>query len=478
MSRILIVDDEASICWAFRESLVDEGHLVDVAPSAEEGLQIAAGARPDAVVLDVRLPGMDGLTAMKAFRERIGPAPIIIITAFGDLETAVRAMEGGAFDYLVKPFDLDRATAVVKRALEGQEARKPGAGPPATIGPETLVGSSPAMQALFKSIALVAPADVPVLITGESGTGKELVARAIHRHSGRRDGPFLPICLAALNPGAGRGRNLRARERVVHRGHPGPQGAPRTRERRHGPAGRGRRRPALAPGEDAQGHRASRGHAGRGRPPAAHRHPADRRHEPAARRTHGERPVPRGPLLPPQRVPDPHPAAPRATRGHPRAGRAFPPAIQPAERRRYPPRGRGPRRTPVPRLGRERPRAAQHHRARGHRRPGPPDPRGAPPGGLARGLRGDIGHSKYRGGNRPLDQAGSPRRRAPKPSSRRFTSGSSGWSSRRCCGPSSKHATATEPPPPRCSESTGQPCGRRCGNTGWGDHSRFGGNPP
>jgi DNA-binding NtrC family response regulator len=201
MSRILIVDDEASICWAFRESLADEGHEVDVASSAEEGLRIAASTPPDAVVLDVRLPGTDGLSAMTAFRDRIGLAPIIIITAFGSLETAVRAMEGGAFDYLVKPFDLDQATTLVKRALERRITRPFVVEPRATTGPDALIGSSPAMQDLFKSIALVAPADVPVLITGESGTGKELVARAIHRHSARRGGPFLPICLAALSPG-------------------------------------------------------------------------------------------------------------------------------------------------------------------------------------------------------------------------------------------------------------------------------------
>ncbi len=200
MSRILIVDDEASICWAFRESLTDLGHEVDVASSAEQGLQLADATPPDAVVLDIRLPGTDGLTAMHAFHDRLGPAPVVIITAFGNLETAVRAMEGGAFDYLVKPFDLDHATTVVKRALETRRARELVAGTRARTCPETLIGISPAMQDLFKSIALVAPADVPVLITGESGTGKELVARAIHRHSERRDGPFLPICLAALSP--------------------------------------------------------------------------------------------------------------------------------------------------------------------------------------------------------------------------------------------------------------------------------------
>jgi two-component system nitrogen regulation response regulator GlnG len=201
MSRILIVDDEISICWAFREFLADEGHEVHIAASAEEGFEVADGGALDAVVLDIRLPGIDGLTALRGFRERVGPAPIILITAFGNLETVVRAMEGGAFDYLVKPFDLDHAGAVLKRALEkGKQRSRNGPEVAATAGLEALVGASPVMQDLFKRIALVAPTDVPVLITGESGTGKELVGRAIHRHSRRRDGPYLPICLAALNP--------------------------------------------------------------------------------------------------------------------------------------------------------------------------------------------------------------------------------------------------------------------------------------
>jgi DNA-binding NtrC family response regulator len=210
MSRVLIVDDEASICWALRESLSDEGHQVEVAASAEEGLLIAAAHRFDALVLDVRLPGADGLSSMRAFRDRLGTVPIIIITAFGNLETAVRAMEGGALDYLIKPFDLDQATSVIRRALESRRARTgdgaadslPTGKGAATAGSETepLIGTSAVMQDVFKKIALVAPTNVPVLITGESGTGKELVARAIHRHSGRRSGPFLPICLAALAP--------------------------------------------------------------------------------------------------------------------------------------------------------------------------------------------------------------------------------------------------------------------------------------
>jgi DNA-binding NtrC family response regulator len=202
MSCILVVDDEESICWAFREFLGDEGHRVETASSAEEALIKAGEFRPDAIVLDVRLPGMDGLTALPALRARSGSAPIVVMTAFGDLETAVRAVEAGAFEYLVKPFDLEQAVKVVRRALEF--GKRPGRLPTPTNPPggfdDVLVGTSSAMQALFQRIALVAAADVPVLITGESGTGKELVARALHRYGTRRDGPFVPTCLPALSP--------------------------------------------------------------------------------------------------------------------------------------------------------------------------------------------------------------------------------------------------------------------------------------
>ena len=208
MSRVLVVDDEASICWALREFLGDLGHQVDVASSAEEGLELAGRGPLDAVILDVRLPGIDGLSALAGFASLPARRPIIVITAFGNLETAVRAMEGGAFDYLVKPFDLDQAATVVARALaagRGQREAKPristGDAEPKGIAESVLIGHSPPMQELFKQIALVAPTDVPVLITGESGTGKELVARAIHRHSARRDRTFLPVCLAALSSG-------------------------------------------------------------------------------------------------------------------------------------------------------------------------------------------------------------------------------------------------------------------------------------
>ncbi len=201
MSHVLIVDDEPSICWSFREFLSDDGHDVSVASSAEEALEIIQRVTPDAVVLDVRLPGMDGLTALSHLREAAGDVPIIVITAFGDLQTAVRTVQEGAFEYLPKPFDLDRAAEIVRRALDTRKSVDPSDAGPAEHTEELLIGSSPQMQQVFKQIALVSAADVPVLITGESGTGKELVARAIHEHSSRRGGPFLPICLAALSSG-------------------------------------------------------------------------------------------------------------------------------------------------------------------------------------------------------------------------------------------------------------------------------------
>jgi two-component system nitrogen regulation response regulator GlnG len=202
VSSILVVDDEPSICWGLERLGEGLGHEVVAASSAEQGLELAAARPFDLLVLDVRLPGVDGLTAMSAFRERLGAAPIIVITAFGDLATAVRAVKQGAFEYVLKPFDLADIRAAVQRALR---AAPTAAGDEPGADLDGMLGQTPVMQEVFKRIALAAASDAAVLLWGESGVGKELAARAIHRHSARRAGPFVAVNVAALSPALAEG---------------------------------------------------------------------------------------------------------------------------------------------------------------------------------------------------------------------------------------------------------------------------------
>lgn len=198
---VLIVDDEEAVCWALERGLTRDGYIVATASSAEEAFDLAGRRRPAVIILDVRLPGLDGLAALARLREIAGGAPVVVITAFGDLTTAVKAVKEGAFEYLTKPFDYEQALKAVERAVQARlpRAEVPPVSP-ANVAVDEIVGRGPAMQAVFRRIALVAPRDACVLITGESGTGKELVARAIHRYSTRADAPFLAIHIAALNP--------------------------------------------------------------------------------------------------------------------------------------------------------------------------------------------------------------------------------------------------------------------------------------
>ncbi len=200
MAHLLIVDDEQSICWALGKLAEEMGLSASAAASAELGLEAARTTRPDVIVLDVRLPGMDGLSAMQHFRSLLGSVPIIVITAFGDLSTAVAAVRNGAFDYLLKPFDLGAAERTIRRAMRSASQPPPPKPPPPKQGEETIVGASAAIQEVFKRIALVAPSEACVHIRGESGSGKELVARAIHRYSRRADAPFVAVNVASLNP--------------------------------------------------------------------------------------------------------------------------------------------------------------------------------------------------------------------------------------------------------------------------------------
>jgi DNA-binding NtrC family response regulator len=200
MSRILVVDDEPAIGWSLQEILFDEGHSVDVAANVFEALAAASRSPPDAILLDVRLPGRDGIDAIPDLRETAAHAAIVVMTAFGDLDTAVRAVRAGAFDYLVKPFDLEHVVAVIARAIERRTDVV--AEPPSDAPPPPLVGTSATMQEVYKRIAAAAADDGPLVITGPEGSGKHAAARAIHAHGGRRTGPFVATNLAALAPGA------------------------------------------------------------------------------------------------------------------------------------------------------------------------------------------------------------------------------------------------------------------------------------
>jgi DNA-binding NtrC family response regulator len=218
-SHILVIDDEESIRFAFTRYFQSRGHHVSSAATAREGLAAYKRNRADVVFLDVRLPDASGLDVLEKLRAGDPDAVVVVMTAYGTLETVTRAIRGKAFDYLVKPLDLDRAADLVAQAAASRQASteraRHGAAAGARAGPSpapaeanrakgetpketVLVGSSPAMQEVYKRIGLVAQSDAAVLIRGDTGTGKELVARAIHEHSGRAGQPFVPVNCGAL----------------------------------------------------------------------------------------------------------------------------------------------------------------------------------------------------------------------------------------------------------------------------------------
>jgi two-component system nitrogen regulation response regulator GlnG len=195
MAKLLVVDDEQSICWGLSRLGRSMGHTVVTASSAEDALNAAAREPFDVIVLDVRLPGMSGLEAMVRLRKHAGPIPIIVMTAHGDLTTAVEAVRQQAFDYLPKPFELDQMRQLLIRALTPVVKVEPTGSVPRIEG---LIGRSPVMQEVFKQLALAATSDACLLLHGEAGTGKELSARLVHRFSPRAQAPFVVANLAGL----------------------------------------------------------------------------------------------------------------------------------------------------------------------------------------------------------------------------------------------------------------------------------------
>ncbi len=195
--HIWIVDDDASLRWVLDRALAQAGFTTRTFDNAEALLQALRREVPDTVVTDVRMPGMDGLELMERIKELHPELPVVIMTAYADLDRAVAAFRGGAFEYLAKPFDIDEAVALVRRAV----TRKPAATAQESEtlpGVSGIIGAAPAMQELFRAIGRLSNSSINVLITGESGTGKELVAGALHQHSPRSNGPFIAINTAAI----------------------------------------------------------------------------------------------------------------------------------------------------------------------------------------------------------------------------------------------------------------------------------------
>ena len=196
MKQVWIVDDDRSIRWVIEKALSREGIAFNSFSSAQDALHALSDDAPEVLVSDIRMPGLSGLELLQTVKQRHPAVPVIVMTAYSDLDSAVAAFQGGAYEYLPKPFDIDQAVELIRRALD-ESRREAAAIEPITEAPEIL-GHAAAMQEVFRAIGRLSQSSATVLITGESGTGKELVARALHRHSARAAKPFVAINTAAM----------------------------------------------------------------------------------------------------------------------------------------------------------------------------------------------------------------------------------------------------------------------------------------
>ncbi len=192
--NVWIVDDDESIRWVLEKSLTREGMQVTSFPGAAELLDALDDGAPDVLISDIRMPGVDGLRLMGRVHDARPELPVIIMTAHSDLDAAVAAYKGGAFEYLPKPFDVDGVAELVRRAAHKREIVEE----PEPAQTAAMIGEAPAMQDVFRAIGRLSHSHITVLITGESGTGKELVARALHVNSPRANRPFIAINTAAI----------------------------------------------------------------------------------------------------------------------------------------------------------------------------------------------------------------------------------------------------------------------------------------
>ena len=196
MKPIWIIDDDKSIRWVFEKALARTEMAFKTFASTPEALSALDHETPQVIVSDIRMPNGSGLDFLQVIKQRLPDVPVIIMTAYSDLESAVAAFQGGAFEYLAKPFDVDQAIEVIRRAVDESQHQAPDV-PNAEETPE-IIGQAPAMQEVFRAIGRLSRSHATVLINGESGTGKELVASALHRHSPRADKSFIAINTAAI----------------------------------------------------------------------------------------------------------------------------------------------------------------------------------------------------------------------------------------------------------------------------------------
>jgi two-component system nitrogen regulation response regulator GlnG len=195
---ICVIDDDSSIRWVLEKALGGAGLPVKGYESADSALRAINAREPAVVLTDIRMPGMDGLALLEQLNSHYPELPVIIMTAHSDLDSAVSAYKGGAFEYLPKPFDIDEAVALVNRALDARAQQTVDVAPAALATATEIIGKAPAMQEVFRAIGRLANSNATVLINGESGTGKELVAQALHQHSARASQPFLALNMAAI----------------------------------------------------------------------------------------------------------------------------------------------------------------------------------------------------------------------------------------------------------------------------------------
>jgi len=196
MKPIWIVDDDESIRWVLEKALARESLATRSFSNVRDAVAALDAGTPQVLVSDIRMPGESGLELLQIVKTRYPGLPVIVMTAFSDLDSAVAAFQGGAFEYLAKPFDLDKAVELIRRALE--ESLRESGGEQALAETPEILGQAAAMQDVFRAIGRLSQSNVTVLITGESGTGKELVARALHKHSPRASQPFIALNTAAI----------------------------------------------------------------------------------------------------------------------------------------------------------------------------------------------------------------------------------------------------------------------------------------